>query len=215
MVKFFIDSVLDGKNKTLSKREKFYYIIFMLIANTKLEEELILNDCLFLKYLIRQIRSDEKFISVCDDEKMNLILNDYLKLNIDDIAEFKAKIIGNIIKKIYFLTNYEILISNSFSNSKHENFLSELLTCLILFLEVLGEHFNQFFHDAMFKFKFDLSQEKNHFPVQKFDEDSQTFKNLNENEENQNVFTPYETLLKLHQKIFDALNIIPIFAKKF
>ena len=207
MVKFFIDSVLDGKNKTLSKREMFYYTIFMLIANTKLEEEFILNDCLFLKYLIRQIRSDEKFMDVCDDEKVNLILNDYLKLNIDDIVEFKAKIIGNIIKKIYFLTNYEILISNSFSNSKHENYLSELLTCLIFFLEVLGEHFNQFFHDAMFKFKFDLSQEKNHFPVQKFDEDSQTFKNLDENEENQNVFTPYEILLKLHQKIFDALNI--------
>ena len=207
-VKFLIDNLLDSKNKTLSKREFFYYTIFMHISNFKLEDEFILNDYLFLKYLIRQIRSDEKFFNICDDEKMNLIINDYFKIDIGDINDFKAKIIGNIIKKIYFLTNYEILISNSFSNSKHENYLSELLNCLILFLEVLGEHFNQFFHDAIFKYKFDFSIEKNHFPVEKFDDESQTFKKIEESEnENSNVFSPYEILLKLHQKIFDSLNI--------
>ena len=78
-VKFLIDNLLDSKNKTLSKREFFYYTIFMHISNFKLEDEFILNDYLFLKYLIRQIRSDEKFFNICDDEKMNLIINDYIK----------------------------------------------------------------------------------------------------------------------------------------
>ena len=78
-VKFLIDNLLDSKDKTLSKREFFYYTIFMHISNCKLQDEFILNDYLFIKYLIRQIRSDEKFFNICDDEKMNLIINDYIK----------------------------------------------------------------------------------------------------------------------------------------
>ena len=206
-IKSLIDNVLDSKNQTLNQREIFYYKILIHISNYESKGEFILNDCLFLKYLIKQIRNDEKFFEICNNEKMKLIIEDFFILKIDNIDDFKAKIIGNIIKKIYFLTNYEILISNSFSNSKHENYLSELLNCLILFLEVLGENFNQFFHEAIFKYKFDFSLEKNHFPVAKKDEESKTIKKLNEEKENYNIFSPYEILLKLHEKIFNFINI--------
>ena len=96
----------------------FYYKIFTLIANIKLEKEFILNDCLFLKYLIQQIRSDEKFISICNDEKVNFILNDYLKLNIDDFGEFKAKIIWNIIKKFISSRNSNFKLVFQFKTRK-------------------------------------------------------------------------------------------------
>ena len=44
----------------------------------------------------------------------------------------------------------------------------------MLFLEILGENFNQLFHEAIFEYKFDLSKEKDVAPVSKYDEDSQT-----------------------------------------
>ena len=145
------------------------------------------------------------FNNHCNDENMEINLKEYKDYN---YSIFKARVIGNIIKKIYFLTNYELLISRSFSNTKQENILTDLLNSLILFLEILGENFNQFFHEAIFEYKFDFAKEKDIAPVAKYDEDSQTFKMLNEqNEENNNIFTPYEILLKLHQKIFEALKI--------
>ena len=131
-----------------------------------------------------------------------------IKNTIDiEINEFKARIIGQIIRKINYLANYELLISQCFSNTEQENNLSELLNCLILFLEILGEHFNKFFHDAIFKYKFDLSMNKTNFPAAKYDDESKTFKKLIEDVDENNIFSPYEVLLNLHQKTFETLYI--------
>ena len=181
----------------------FYTSIFSYLENLGEKAERELNDHVFLKALISIILSDEKFKSICD-EKMEINIKRVLLDSKDfDLNDFKARIIGHIIKKIYFLANYELLISLCFSNTKQENELSELLNCLILFLEILGEHLNQFFHDSIFKYKYDFSTGKDNLPVAKYDEESQTFKILKEDVEENNIYSPYEVLLEVHQKIFE------------
>ena len=211
-IKYLFDNLFNIKNKTISKRELFYSTIFIHIVDYKNQGEYILNDILFLKCLIRLIRTDYQFLKVCNDEKMEIIIEnnfrDKFKEIVDiEINEFKASIIGQIIKKIYFLTNYELLISKCFSNTEQENNLSEHLNCLILFLEVLGENFNTFFHDAMFKYKFDFSINTNNIPVAKYDDEKEEFILLKKDVDEDNIFSPYETLLKLHQRIFESLYI--------
>ena len=208
--KSLLEKILNSKKGTTSKRESFYSCIFTYLSELEASTEYDLNDHLFFKTLISIIISDEKFKSICVDEKMKIFVKKYKAkkgVDFDDFNDFKARIIGRIIRKIYFLTNYELLISKCFSNTKQENELSESLNCLILFLEILGEQFNQFFHDAFFKYKFDLSIGKDNTPVAKYDEESKTFKMLKEDVEENNVYSPYEVLLELHQKIFESLKI--------
>ena len=205
-IKDLFEKVLDIKRSSSNKRELFYCYILLNISDIYSTSEYILNDHLFLKALIRIIRSDEKFKIVCDD-KLELIMKDFLKEKQIDFEDAKARIIGSIIRKIYFLTNYKLLISPCFSNTKQENELSELLNSLILFFEVLGENFNHFFHDAIFKYKFDLSSEKSNIPVAKYDEESKTFKMLDEKVDEKKIYSPYEVLLELHKKIFESLKI--------
>ena len=149
-IKKLLDTILNSKIQAMSRREMFFSFVLFHITYSKSEGEYMLNDNLFLKCLIRMIRSDDQFVTVCDDEKMEIMKEDYFKekkeINIQDL---KARIIGGIIKKIYFLTNYELLISPCFTNTEQENKLSELLNSLILFLEVLAENFNPFFHDSV------------------------------------------------------------------
>ena len=71
----------------------------------------------------------------------------------------------------------------------------------------MGEHFNQFFHEIIFKYKFDLSKGKDISPVAKYDDQSKTFKMIKEDVEEKNIYSPYELLLELHQKIFESLKI--------
>ena len=201
-IKELIDEILNSEKDTISKREQFYGFIFLHIADFN---EYILNDHLFLKTLIRTIRADKQFKNVCE-EKIKKFTKNYLVQRNYDFDEFKARIIGQIIMQINFLTNYELLISKCFSNTKQENELSELLNSLILFLEILGENFNQFFHDSIFKYKFDLIG-KNNIPVAKYDEESKTFKLLENDVEEKNIYSPFEILLELHQKIFESLKI--------
>ena len=208
-IKPLFEKALDTKRSSSNKRDLFYSMILISISDINSTSQYILNDNLLLKALIRIIREDEKFKTVCDDEKMKLIIKDYIKNQEIDYEQIKARIIGSIIRKIYFLTNYEISISKCFSNTKQENDLSELLNSLILFFEVLGENFNNFFHDVIFKYKFDLSPEKSNVPVAKYDEESKTFKMLNEKVNEKNVYSPFEILLKLHRKIFESLRISP------
>jgi len=208
-IKPLFEKALDTKRSSSNKRDLFYSMILIAISDINSTSQYILNDNLLLKALIRIIREDEKFKTVCDDEKMKLIIKDYIKNQEIDYEQIKARIIGSIIRKIYFLTNYEISISKCFSNTKQENDLSELLNSLILFFEVLGENFNNFFHDVIFKYKFDLSPEKSNVPVAKYDEESKTFKMLNEKVNEKNVYSPFEILLKLHRKIFESLRISP------
>ena len=201
-----LNKLLFFKNYSKVKIETFYTYIFIHLADFKSEGDCILNDHLFLKSLIKIIKNNPNFKDNNIDEEMKINIKSIL--NYDDLNEFKARIIGNIVRKIYFLTNYELLISRSFSNSKQENLLTDLLNTLILFLEILGENFNELFHEAFFKYKFDLSKEKNNSPVAKYDDESKTFQMLEiNNEENNNIYTPYEILLKLHLKIFEALKI--------
>jgi len=207
--KVLFEKVLELKRTSSNKREIFYSIILACLADLDLASEYILNDHLFLKALIKIIRSDEKFKAICDDEKIKLNLKDLLKDKINDFDNIKVRIIGSIVRKIYFLSNYELLVSKWFSNTKQENELSELLNSLILFFEVLGENFNNFFHDAIFKYKFDFSEEKNNVPVAKYDEESQTFKILNEKINEKNIYSPYEVLLEIHKKMFESLRITP------
>ena len=207
--KDLFEKILDTKRSSSNKREYFYLFILLTISDLYSTSEYILNDHLFLKALIRIIRADEKFKTVCDDEKMKLNIKDYMKNKENDYEMIKARIIGSIIRKIYFLANYELTVSMCFSNTKQENDLSELLNSLILFLEVLGENFNVFFHDAMFKYKFDLSTEKSNEPVAKYDEESETFEMLNGEVDEKNIYSPFEVLLELHKKIFESLRITP------
>ena len=207
-IKKLLDTILNSKIQAMSRREMFFSFVLFHIAYSKSEGEYMLNDNLFLKCLIRMIRSDDKFVTVCDDEKMEIMKDNSFKDKKEiNIQDFKARTIGGIIKKIYFLTNYELLISSCFSNTEQENKLSELLNSLILFLEVLAEHFNTFFHDSMFKYKFDLSKDKDNIPVAKYDEESKTFIKLKEDVDEKNIYSPYEVLLNLHQKIFESLYI--------
>ena len=207
-VNTLFNKIFNLKNDSKTRRENFYTHILIHLADLKSEGEYILNDHLFLKSLITIIKDDLNFKNYYNDENMEINLKKYKNININNISEFKARIIGNIIRKIYFLTNYELLISHSFSNTKQEIILTDLLNSLILFLEILSENFNQFFHEAVFEYKFDFTKEKDNSPVAKYDEVSQTFKMLNEkNIENNNIHTPYEILLKLHQKIFETLKI--------
>ena len=71
----------------------------------------------------------------------------------------------------------------------------------------MGERYNQFFYEAIFKYKFDFSEGKDNTPVAKYDEKSQTFKMLKEGAEEKNIYSPFEVLLELHKKIFDSLKI--------
>ena len=208
-IKILFEKILDTKRASSNKRKFFYLFILLAISDVNSTCQYILNDHLFLKALIRIIRSDQKFKSVCDDEKMKLAIKDYIKNQENDYENIKARIIGSIIRKIYFLTNYELSVSKCFSNTKQENDLSELLNSLILFFEVLGENFNPFFHDAIFKYKFDFSAEKSNNPVEKYDEESKTFKILNEKANSKNIYSPFEVLLELHKKIFESLRITP------
>ena len=89
-IKYLFDYIFNLKNKEISKRENFYGTIFIHIIDLKSEGEYILNDLLFLKCLIRMIRTDEKFISICDDEKMKNIIKNNLN-GIIEINEFKAR----------------------------------------------------------------------------------------------------------------------------
>ena len=203
-VKDLFEKVLNIKREITNKRENLYIYMFSYLSNLGDSVEMELSDHLFLKTLISIIISDEQFKNICNDEKMKQLLS----YNKDfDLNDFKTRIIGHIIRKIYFLTNYELLISQCFSNTKQENELSQLLNCLILFLEILGEHSNQFFYDSIFKYKFDLSTGKDNTPVAKYDEESQTFKMLKKDVEEKNIYSPYEVLLELHQKIFESLKI--------
>ena len=206
-IKALIDKNLNLNRGPATKRENFYSFIFIYIANLGVSAESQLNDHLFLKSLISIIMSDEQFKSICNDDNFKIILKNYINNKDIDLNDFKARIIGQIIRKIYFLTNYELLISQCFSNTKQENEISELLNSLILFLEIFGEHLNQFFYDSMFKYKFDLSIGKDNTPVAKYDEESKTFKMLKEDVEEKNVYSPFEVLLELHQKIFESLKI--------
>ena len=208
-IKFLFEKILDTKRSSSNKRDLFYSMILITISDLNSTSQYILNDHLFLIALVRIIRGNEKFKTVCDDEKMKLIIKDYLKNQENDYEQIKARIIGSIIRKIYFLTNYELSVSKCFSNTKQENDLSELLNSLILFFEVLGENFNHFFHDAIFKYKFDLSPEKSNIPVAKYDEDSKTFKMFNEKANEKNVYSPFDVLLELHKRIFESLRISP------
>ena len=205
-VKDFIEHILNLKRGTTSKRKKFYAYIFYYISGLGNTGGLNLNDHLFIKALLSIIITDEKFKRILEDEKMKLIINNYIDKNFD-LIDFKNRIIGQIIKKIYFLANYELLISKCFSNTKQENELSDLLNCLILFLEILGERLNQFFHESMLKYKFDFSEEKDYSPVAKYDDESQTFKIFKEGVDENNIYSPFEVLLQLHQKIFESLKI--------
>ena len=74
-----------------------------------------------------------------------------------------------------------------------------------MFLEILGENFNQFFHDSIFKYKFNILT--NNIPVAKYDEESGTFKMLKNDVEEKDIYSPFELLLELHQKIFESLKI--------
>ena len=199
--------ILNSKKGLISKRVTFYSFIFGYISSLEPSTDYDLYDHLFFKTLISIILSDEKFKSICEDGQLEVLLKK-IQTNKDmDFSEIKARIIGQIIRKIYFLANYELLVSKCFSNTKQENELSESLNCLILFLEILGEQFNQFFHDAFFKYKFDLSIGKDNTPVAKYDEESRKFKMLKEDVGENNVYSPYEVLLELHQKIFESLKI--------
>ena len=150
------------------------------------------------------MKINPNFKELCTDENMEMNVKQYAGYN-GNFSNFKARIIGNIIRKIYFLTDYELLISRSFSNTKQENILTDLLNTLILFLEILGENFNEFFHEAIYKYKFDITKEKDHAPIAKYDEKSKEFIMLEENENK--IYTPYEILIKLHHKIFQTLKI--------
>jgi len=198
--KDLIQKILNSENETISERDILYNYLFLHLA----DYSNILNEHLLLKALIRIIRSDEQFKSVCD-EKAKKFVRVFLEQKGYDFNEYKARIIGQIIRKIYFLTNYELLISQCFSNTKQEKELSDLLNSLILFLEILGENYNQFFHDPIFKYKFNFST--NNIPIAKYDEDSGTFKKLKDNIEEKDMFSPFEILLELHQKIFETLKI--------
>ena len=200
-----LNKLLYFKNNSQVKIEKFYTFIFIHLADLKSEGDCILNDHIFLKSLIKIIKNNPNYKDNLNDEELEINMKGLVDL---DLSNFKARIIGNIVRKIYFLTYYELLISQSFSNTKQENILTDLLNTLIFFLEILGENFNELFHEAIFKYKFDLSKEKDNAPVAKYDEESKTFKMLEiNNEESNKIYTPYEILLKLHQKIFETLKI--------
>ena len=207
-IKDLFEKILNSKKDIMNKREIFYMYIFLYLSNLGVAADRELNDHLFFKTLISIIISDENFKIIFKDENMKRYTKEHFRgykdLDFDDV---KARIIGHIIKKIYSLTIYELLISHCFSNTKQENQLSEVLNCLILFLEILGEHLNEFFHDSIFKYKFDLSKENDNNPVAKYDEESQTFKMLKEGIEEKNIYSPYEVLLELHQKIVESLII--------
>ena len=200
-LKNLIEKTLNSVEEIISKREMFYGYIFLHLADYS---SYILNDHLFIKALIRIIRFDEQYKSVCD-KNIKKFLEKYLENKDYDFNEFRARIIGQIIRKIYFLANYELLISQCFSNTNQEIELSDLLNSLILLLEILGENFNEFFHDSIFKYKFNISA--NNIPVAKYDEESGSFKMLKNNIEEKDIYSPFEILLELHQKIFESLKI--------
>ena len=59
----------------------------------------------------------------------------------------------------------------------------------------------------MFKYKFDFSINTNNIPVAKYDDEKEEFILLKKDVDEDNIFSPYETLLKLHQRIFESLYI--------
>ena len=108
-------------------------------------------------------------------------------------------IIGKLIKSINYYCNYEISISNSFCNSKHENIISRYVNSLIILLTLISDKLDEYIFNYSYDFTNDDCLE------------SIPDKNLNsQNEENKEIFyndicSPYECMVILYQKIYESL----------
>ena len=69
-----IEKILNSKKETTSRRNKFYSSILTYLSNLGSLGENELNDYLFLKALISIIISDEKFKSILEDKKFEIII---------------------------------------------------------------------------------------------------------------------------------------------
>ena len=223
----------DMKFENHTIREYFFAKYFLKIIPDNFDE--YFNDPVVLNGFIKLIINDKNLINFENLEKKQDILDKYFsKEESRDLNEIKLKIIGNLIRKLNYVCNYEIAVSNCFCNSEHEMQLSEYVNSLILFIEALGENYNREFHEAMFEYLYDLENEikgeiqnnknKNlkksdkRLPIAKYDETIQKYVPLdgvNIPEEKYNLkvgdidiskgCSGYLLLITLYKKIFDQI----------
>ena len=181
-IKCGIDIVLNSFESRIGNytlRDYFFIKYFIKILPNNFDS--FFNDAIILNAFTKLIIYDKKLINFDGVGNKTEILDNY---NIQDYDEsqIKAKIFGTVIRKLNYVVNYEISISNSFCNSKHEIQLSEYTNALIVFTQVLGENFNTSFHEAMFELQFDLEDPKGG-PIAKYDEEKKIY--ICANEENE------------------------------
>ena len=173
-IKCGIDIVLssfDSRIGNYTLRDYFFVKYFIKILPNNFDS--FFNDAIILNAFTKLIIYDKKLINFDGVGDKTEILDTY---NIQDYDEsqIKAKIFGTVIRKLNNVVNYEISISSSFCNTKHEIQLSEYTNALIIFTQVLGENFNTSFHEAMFELQFDLEKSKGG-PIAKYNEEKQCF----------------------------------------
>ena len=173
-------NILDSKNNVNNRKRFYERIIDMLINNLdNISENIIIhgkNDTKIINAIIK--------IFLCD--KKNI-----LKIGKYVPSKKCNEFIDKLIKNIFLLLVYEIKISESFSNTKYENNLSELLNSYVILFEILGENYNKSFHEIIF-----TKREYNFIDLLNY---------KNEKRKEKTKYVIYEILLEFHRIIFLTL----------
>ena len=171
-IKSFYISILNANSHYILKYDE----LFLLIKIFKINKKYI--DYGFISELSMKTKNGTKNISK---------------------EEIPKAFIGKLIKSINYYANYEVSISNSFCNTKHENILSNYVNGLIILLSTIADNFDEYIFNNNYDFTNNSCLES--FPNNILN---------SQNGENQELLynficSPYECMLILYQKIIESL----------
>ena len=140
-------------------------------------------------------------------EYINYVFNSQLSINTENgIKNFSKEEIpiafmGKLIKSINYYCNYEITISNSFCNTKHENIISRYSNALIILLTIIADNFEEYIFNHYYDFTNNdcLESRLDNDIIEQNEEAKELLYNYNY------ICSPYECMLILYQKIYESL----------
>lgn len=196
IIKILISINVEEKDMDLNMLDIFIKQFFIVIMNSN-SHYILEYDEIYI--LIKIFKLNKNYI--------DYLYNSGISITIENKIEYFSKniipivFIGKLIKSINFYCNYEISISNSFSNTKHENILSKYLNALIILITTVSNNFEVY----IFEYYYDFS---NNEYSQSFIDNDLNFQNKEEDNiffDNHHICSPYECMILLYQKIYNSL----------
>ena len=186
IIKILTSINIKDKDMELNLLNKFIEKFYISILNSNSFYILEYNE---LYLFIKLFKFNKDYINYGINSELS-IKTDNVNKNIQK-EKIPVAFIGKLIKSINYYCYYEISISNSFSNTKNENFISRYVNALIILLTVVSDNFDEYI--VNYNYDFTNNDCFDSLEVKK----EESFYNT--------ICSPYECMIILYQKIYESL----------